>query len=150
MPRVRKSKELLEALGAFKKDPSRAVDRADNPEGNGELPSCPVYLSDVGHDHWKELAAQVPAKVATGSDAGAFELMVKLFTKSRELSSLGDPSKNQGGLGGLDNKDLNTLIKLMGSFGLTPSGRAYLKVQKVEKPVENPFANLAKPVLVKK
>jgi hypothetical protein len=125
MARPKTPTSILDARGAFKKDPGRA--RPKEPSGNGVLsdlsPALPLELTHLFSQElfdlcWDELHAQIPAGVATGTDYTTFYLCVEMLATHKAV--------------GLSDGRFSKLITLMGKFGLNPSDRAGLVVDKKE------------------
>lgn len=126
MARPRTATNILDARGAFQKDPQRK--RPDEPKPKTKFrKNAPAHLTAEQRSVWKELVRQIPAGVLTGADAAVVEITVVLFAQFRELGAC------------MPAAQLTRMCALMGRLGLDPSGRASLVV-----PVEkaNPFADL--------
>jgi len=75
MPRPRKPTALLELNGAFKKNPARALDREDEPQGHDEIGDPPADFcnetsptSRAKREIWFRFLAEAPEGCITGSD----------------------------------------------------------------------------------
>src|SRR5215813_5284049 len=111
MGRPRKPTAILEASGAFLKNPQRKRDSEVIP--TGELGDPPSRLEREEIAMWHELAADLLPGVAKNSDRPAFELLVCLmvgFTRKR-----------------LSGAELGQLTALQGRFGMTPADRSKVK-----------------------
>ena len=123
MARPRTATNILDARGAFQKDPQRK--RPNEPKSTIAFrASAPAHLTAEQCAVWAELVTQIPAGVLTGSDAAVVEITAVLFAQFRELGA------------DMPAGHLTRMCALMGQLGLSPSGRASLVV-----PVEkvNPF-----------
>lgn len=123
MARPKTPSNILDARGAFKKNPKRA--RPNEPEVKGKLQDDPpLHLDTHQKSCWLEIKRTVPAGVLTSSDALILEVVAVMLAEFR--------------LGYLKMSDgrINRMTTLMGRLGLDPSGRASLVV---EKPKDNPF-----------
>ena len=126
MARPRKPTALLEAKGAFKKNPDRA--RAGEPEVKTPLGQPPAHMTELERACWFEFAELAPTGVLTSADAPALELAACLMAEFRTVKS-DFPATKIGRLQGL-----------LGAFGMTPADRAKLSI---EKPKDvNPFSDL--------
>ena len=86
--------------------------------GEGEIGDAPDTLSPLGVKAWNYLVGQCPAGVLTGSDRAAMELVASSY------ASLWDEDKP------LTIPQKNTVLAMLGKFGLTPTERAGLIVNK--------------------
>jgi len=115
MGRPRTATAILDARGAFNKDPQRK--RVD-PVVTSKLPrQAPADLTKVQAKWWHKLRKQIPPSVITGADQVAFHLLVTLWVEFLD-----------------DGRDFPTsriaqLRGLMGDFGMTPSARAKLAIK---------------------
>ncbi len=131
MGRPRTATAVLEARGAYKKNPQRLAEREDEPSGVGPIGNAPETLTDEAIVIWGELKKVLPKGVATGSDRMAFALLCDLAAQSRA--------------GVLEPKLLTQYIKLLGLFGLTPADRSRLKIApEKEKKKDESFAGLTR------
>ncbi|MCU7916561.1 MAG: P27 family phage terminase small subunit [Candidatus Thiodiazotropha sp. (ex Gloverina cf. vestifex)] len=123
MARPRTPTKVLELKGSFKKDPQRK--RESEPSVSHDFDkSAPDHLNEVETGCWDELVKQIPAGVLSASDLTSLEIAAKLLAEWREDSK------------GMATARIARLTNEMGKFGLNPSARASLTV---EKPKENPF-----------
>jgi hypothetical protein len=123
MSRPRTPTKLLELKGSFKKNPGRA--RSDEPVVTESLGSVPGELSDAEIMAWNEIVAYSPMGVLTQADTIEVELAARLLAKIRADFE----NVNITGL-----RHLHTVL---GKFGMNPSDRSKLGVEK--EPVYNPF-----------
>jgi hypothetical protein len=99
----KKDPALLDAKGAFIKNPSRRRKREPKPQSTGELGSAPSRLSKEERAVWKELAEQFSG-VLGFADRQNFEKMVRLEAASRD------------DFFGMRVGDRNLLVKLTSQF----------------------------------
>lgn len=126
MPRPRTATNILEAKGAFRKDPQRA--RPNEPKVLSPFPASPPdFLAGDECGCWREIVAAAPAGVLTGADVFAVELTARLLAELRRDGSEMPASR------------LGHLRQQLSRLGLDPSGRASLTV---DQPKENEFADL--------
>jgi hypothetical protein len=81
MPRPRKPTALLELSGAFRKNPSRAHDRAHEPRPNTPLGEAPIALTDSEKQIWAEFDEH--GFWLTGADRFMTEVAVRLMDEHR-------------------------------------------------------------------
>lgn len=135
--RPRKPTKLLELAGAFKHNPDRAKDRAEEPQPDAPMSATPPgYMSARAKKIWIEWFAVAPPGVMFASDQFSFEQFCELYARCRARRFL------------VDNKDLMRLEAMYARFGMTPADRTRIKVaQKVDPKKANPHAEFAKPPL---
>jgi phage terminase small subunit len=112
VPRPRKPTAVLEASGAFIKNPQRK--RPLEPKPTGELGDPPSHLEREEVLTWHEMAADIPPGVATNADRRMFEVLVCLMVGFRHRR--------------LSGTELGQLTSLSGRFGMTPADRSKVKV----------------------
>lgn len=122
MARTRKPTAIMEASGAFDRDPAR---RRIDPETTGELGDPPRHLTPDNKKIWKEIAASLPVGVAKNADRMAFEVLVGLMHRFRNAD--------------LSGAQLSSLTGLLSKFGLTPASRASVATPASTKEGSNPF-----------
>lgn len=116
MGRPRTPSKVLEARGAFAKNPQR---RRDNePEVREPLGSPPEGLSEAEGRAWHEIALYAPVGVLTQADRLTMELACTLIAEYRADRS------------GFAAQKYARLQSLLGSFGMTPSDRSKLSIEK--------------------
>ena len=125
MSRPRKPTKILEASGAFKRNPKRK--RGSEPEVTTPIGNAPEHMEADQVTAWCEIVVSAPAEVLTGADRLALEIAAVLMAEFRE-----DPREFQAA-------KLTRLTALLGQFGMTPSERSKLGVG--NKPKENAFAD---------
>lgn len=129
MARPRTPTNLLDARGAFKRNPQRRRD--GEPVVREPLGAPPVSLAGAALVAWNEIVMTAPIGVLTEADRLAVEMAAHLLAEFRTDPTAFLPAK------------LMRLQSLLGTFGMTPSDRAKLSIPKA-KERENPFAALDK------
>lgn len=126
MARPRKPTNVLELKGAFKQNPNRGAERANEPEAAGEIGDAPARLSEFERECWQELVSQCHAGVLCAAD--------RLFVEygARVLAQL----RNQVDI---DPKLGIRFETVCARLGMTPSDRSKVALLK-PKEHENPFA----------
>ena len=126
MSRPRKPTALLEASGAFRKNPARRRARLNEPEGTGPIGEPPEWLNAGERECWRELVADAVPGVLTRSDNNFVALLASLYAKvkARKVSAAIYVQFRRG----------------LSELGLTPTGRASMHVP--AKPLPNPFAEI--------
>mgnify|MGYP000305144252 CR=1 FL=1 len=122
----RKPTQVLEATGAFRRNPNRR--RGAEPQVSDSLGAPPPHLSPTEIQAWQEFAAQTAPGVLSASDRHLVEQASRLVAESRENYAQFSASK------------IGLLNKLLNQMGLTPVGRASLSVPP-QKSETNPFAH---------
>ena len=122
----RKPTAVLEAKGAFKKDPQRRRD--GEPEVNTPLGPPPGHLSPDEHKAWNELAGLAPDNVLTSADRVSVEAAARLLVEMR------------ADFAAMQTTRINMFSKLLGQFGMNPVDRSRLSVAKPKD--ANPFDQL--------
>lgn len=126
MARPRTPTNVLEMRGAFKKNPQRLKDRADEPLVLEPIGDPPATFTGDQLQAWNDIIGSAPGGVLTLADRLAVEGAARLLA----LDRIGKASDSQGRL----------LYALLGKFGMTPSDRSKVSAQK--KAPSNPFSNL--------
>jgi hypothetical protein len=139
MSRPRKPTAVLEASGAFDKNPSRAFDRMNEPRPTTSLGPPPDWFlkkeSGVSQSHlaiWRELEAQAIEGVLTGSDRFIFESTCRLMYRVRSNTAT--------------TGDFAQLKACLSELGLTPAARtrvAQRKAKEADKRTPEGWAALA-------
>jgi hypothetical protein len=114
---------VLEAKGAFEKDPKRK--RVD-PVATGDLGKAPSYFTDTQIRIWEELKCQLPVGLAKSADRCIFEIAVCLMDRFRSV--------------GLKSTELAQLINTLGRLGMSPSDRSKCAVPPAPDPQGNEFS----------
>lgn len=124
MARPRTPTKLLDARGAFKKDPQRK--RHGEPEVRDPLGSPPDWLTEFQLVEWREIVHRAPLGVLTAADWHSVAIASVLYAEFKTDAASMPVAR------------ITTLEKLLGKFGMSPSDRAKLSI---EKPKDaNPFA----------
>jgi hypothetical protein len=113
MGRIPVPTEILDAKGSFLKHPERH--RPNEPQETRPLGNAPKYLTDEQKKLWGEIAHNLPPGVGKISDRFAFEMLVRLMAKERADA--------------INNNQRGQLIKLLGSFGMTPADRSKISIE---------------------
>lgn len=115
MARPRTATNILDARGAFRKDPQRK--RPHEPKPSETFPAtCPAYLTEAQAECWHEVRRLCPDGVLTSADPIVVEIVACLLAEFRR---------------GPDEMQVSRITRLtseMGKIGLTPSSRAGLTV----------------------
>lgn len=125
MGRHRKPSNVLDAAGAFKKNPNRS--RSD-PKTKGEIGRAPAYLSKTEQKAWRDIVKQAPHGVLTGSDRIMVETAARYLAEARDGWSDMSAANRTG------------LVGVMGRLGLSPADRA--KIAMPGDDDDDPFADL--------
>lgn len=125
MPR-RLPASVLEAKGAFTKDPQR---KRIDPVSSGELGEAPSYFSDEQRTIWNELKETLPPGLAKSADRMMAEISVRLMHKFRTS--------------GLTASELSQLINALGRLGLSPADRTKCSIAPEPKSRESEFNEFA-------
>ncbi|WP_374349179.1 hypothetical protein [Chitinimonas sp.] len=131
MARPRTPTNVLDARGAFKKDPQRGRARAGEPEPNGPIGEPPERLNDSQRDAWAEIVGTAHDGVLCRADRLSVEMAACLLAEF-----WADPVAFPSGR-------LARLEGLLGKFGMTPSDRSKVGVPG-GKQKTNAFAALLK------
>jgi phage terminase small subunit len=119
MPRPRTATKILEARGAFKKNPNRKRDH--EPQSGLAFPKRPPSrLTPEQRAAWREVVRIAPGGVLTGADTVTVEIVAVLLAEFR-ADSRAFPTNR-----------LARLTSEMGKIGLSPSARAGLEIHKPE------------------
>ncbi|MDP9039823.1 MAG: hypothetical protein M3O02_11220 [Acidobacteriota bacterium] len=164
MGRPRKPTAVLEATGAFQKDPRRAEARANEPKANGPIGDPPAYFDNVHRAIWFELIDECPSGVLAKSDRKHLELASRLTAKMRIV-----PGRMQGWLWALGNcmvqmgvnkqevedmkddlraalgctsQELSLLATTLTRMGMTPADRSRVHGDPDKPKDDDPFAAL--------
>jgi phage terminase small subunit len=112
MGRIPVPTAILDARGSFLKHPERR--RPNEPQEARPLGNAPMCLTPEQKKLWREIARNLPPGVGKISDRYAFEILVRLLAKERADS--------------INNNERGQLIKLLGSFGMTPADRSKVSI----------------------
>ena len=112
MARPRTATAILEARGAFVKDPKR--NRAD-PVVSDPFPKvAPSHLDPLEVKCWHNLREATPDAVLTGADVETLTVAARLLAESYK------------DFGAMATARIGQLISIMGKFGMSPADRAKL------------------------
>ena len=158
--RPRKPTAVLEATGAFRKNPQRAAARANEPKPNGPIGKPPAYFDAAHKKVWKELVGESQRGVLTKADRKHLELTTRLTCRMRvvpgrmtkALNFLGDALITLGmdkaevaefktdirKTLGCSAQELSLLSTCLQRMGMTPADRSKVYGEPEEKPVD-PF-----------
>lgn len=128
MGRPRTPSNVLDARGAFKKNPNRA--RPDEPAVDGEIGDPPERFTDGQRAAWFDFTLTCHAGVIGTADRIALEIAAVLLDDFR-MNPVDMPAAK-----------LARLDSLLGRFGMTPSDRSKVKAPKKE--AANAFKHLVK------
>lgn len=128
MARPRTPTNVLDARGAFKKNPQR---RRSEPDAGGPIGAPPDDLSQGARLAWERIVRIAPAGVLTEADQMMLQLASELWAEWAVAPTEFAPAK------------MTRLEAQLGKFGLAPSDRAKLSIQKAPKD-DNPYAALDK------
>jgi hypothetical protein len=126
MGRPRTPSNILDARGAFDKNPNRR--RENEPDAVGDVGTHPERFNAGEVLAWNDIVSTCHAGVLCRSDRLAVEMAAVLYAMFRA-----DPA-------GMPAAKVARLDSLMARFGMTPSDRSKVTAPKKEK--ENPFAAL--------
>lgn len=116
MGRSRTPTKVLEARGAFKKDPQRKRD--GEPEVTTPLGAPPERLAPLQVRAWQEIAQTAPLGVLTEADRLDVEITAKLLAASwTDFAEMTDGARKQ-------------LHTMLGKYGMNPADRAKLSIEK--------------------
>ncbi|HUS94850.1 MAG TPA: hypothetical protein VMZ24_06730, partial [Patescibacteria group bacterium] len=127
MSRPRTPTKILDARGAFKKNPQRSRD--GEPEVRDPIGSAPDRLEDLERQAWDEVVRYAPMGVLTEADRHHVEELCILLAESWRLRA-----KMQTSTRALINK-------MLGQIGMNPSDRSRISIEKPRN--ENPFDSLS-------
>lgn len=129
---ARKPTNVLELNGAFKHNPSRALDRQDEPEVVGDIGDPPEHLSPEAAACWREIVSLAHEGTLGAGDRLVMEHGAQLLAQLR-----------------LANWDVHPTLLLryeafLGKLGLTPADRSKVKAPK-KKAAANPLDRFKRP-----
>lgn len=162
--RPRTPTDVLDAKGAFKKDPQRKAARQNEPKPNGPVGEPPSYFDDFHRGIWGELIDECPERVLTKADRKHLELATRLTAKMRIvpgrmhrwLKFLGEALLMLGmnpidveamkedfrAALGCSSQELSLLATTLTRMGMTPADRSRVQAEP-ENPDDDPFEQLA-------
>lgn len=112
MPQPRKPSAVLEASGAFSKNPKRAAARSGEPRPIALLESVPSHLKPAAAACFREILEQAHAGVVSVADSVALEVTAELLAEFRSAPAAFSAAK------------LTRLMASLSLFGLTPADRS--------------------------
>lgn len=121
MSRPRTAVEILEARGAFARNPNRQRPPEPKPE-NAVPEQPPAHLNDKQIEAWNRIVRTAPPGVLTSAD----ELMVEMAA-CLLAEFMADPV-------GMKTPRIARLERLLAKFGLSPQDRTNLSIPEPEKP----------------
>lgn len=130
MPAVKKPTKILELNGAFKKNPKRAAERADEPIPTEPIGGCPDHLTDNHKVIWDELVANCVEGVLTIQDRGAFEQLVCAVYELRHGVTRMHPQTGDIVTVPASRLERDSAFRMFCKFGMTPSDRSNVQVPK--------------------
>lgn len=119
MARNRTPTSILDAKGAFAKNPNRA--RPNEPTTDQPIGNPPSYLSKEEKKIWKERVKQAIPGVLKFSDRTAFELLVRLDNTMRNDRA------------NMKVSEMSLLVSLCSKFAMTPADRSKVNVEQPKK-----------------
>lgn len=114
MARPRTPTAILEAKGAFAKNPQRAHARAGEPKPRAGIGNPPDDLADDVRSCWHDIVSCCSPGVLTAADRIAVLSTARLLAReNRGIISTGERGQ---------------LHRMLAEMGMTPKGRAYIHV----------------------
>lgn len=126
MPKPRTPSAVLEARGAFDKDPAR---RREDFEAGAFDPTPPKYFKANQRAVWNEIIGVLPPSVLQATDRMAVELATRLIAQFRSLDDAEVTSAQVA--------QIRTALAVL---GMTPADRSRVSAKKEAQ--ANPFAAL--------
>ncbi len=129
-------------------NPGKRPMNDDEPEATSGIPPVPIHMTEDEQAAWKKLGEQLNAAgVLTNLDAMAFEILVRAYVRvvdaARKVAEHGPVWMEKGDskipkfayspYWAMQNKEEKKLIALLAEFGLTPSSRTRVKIEKEAK-----------------
>jgi phage terminase small subunit len=128
MGRPRKPTAALELSGAFKRNPQRRRDRADDPVVDEPVGPPPRHLSEQARKIWNRIARSEAGTWLRVTDRDALEVYCGLKAQA------------ETDLAGMQSSRISLLNKYQNDLGLTTTARTKVKAFKAEELEPNPFA----------
>lgn len=126
MARPKTPTRILDARGSFRKHPERRRD--GEPEVKNPLGAVPESLTSGEIACWNEIVSYSPVGVLTEADRLAVELAACLLAEFRDDRA------------GFAAGKMGRLQSMLGQFGMNPSDRAKLSIEKPKD--DNPYNDL--------
>lgn len=123
MARPRTPTNVLELRGAFKRNPQRRADRADEPQPKGDVGAPPEWLAADAVRAWHDIVAVAPGGVLGDTDRIYLEVASELLALKRRV-----------GVEAIDPAKLNRLETMLGKLGMNPADRSKVKAPGSGKP----------------
>lgn len=131
MARPRLPTAVLEARGAFKKDPQRAAAREGEPVELEELGPPPQDLPVAVRVVWEELVDCAHKGVLSKADRQTVEIAARLFAEFRAKGAAMEAGK------------IGRLQAALSELGMSPASRSKVKAPS-KAPAANPLAGILK------
>ena len=126
MARPRKPTAVLDARGAFKKDPQRK--RHGEPIVKTPIGEAPADFNELQRAAYRQIMEQAPPGVLTSADTVTVEALANLLALFRsDRANFPIPAYGR-------------MQSLLGTLGMTPADRSKLSIAPIQS--ENPFAML--------
>lgn len=129
MGRPRTPTNVLDARGAFKKNPQRGAARENEPEPNGDIGEPPQGITLDQHEAWKEIVACAPEGVLCKADRIALRVAATLYAEF-----IRNPAD-------MPAARIARLDSILARFGMTPADRSKVGAPKGGKPKGNAFSS---------
>lgn len=121
--RPRKPSNVLEMSGAFRKNPQRRAERANEPQPTAPIGDPPPHLTANAARAWQDIVRLAPGGVLGDTDRLYVEIAAELLAMKRELGVLAmEPAK------------LNRLETMLGKLGMNPADRSKVNAPGSGKP----------------
>lgn len=122
MARRRTATNVLDATGAFQKNPKRRNARKNEPKPTGKIGDPPKWFDKNREGVWRELVEQSAPGVLTNSDRAVLERVSDLLWQSREKPGEFPAAKD------------NLLMRGLSMIGMTPADRSKISAVQDDKP----------------
>jgi len=126
MARPRKPTNVLQLAGAFKKNPARGRERANEPKPNGPVGDPDAWMDETQRKCRDWIIRKCPAGVLGDCDEGILEIAAQL--RAMQVN------------GQIDNKGLALLKACYTELGMTPASRSKVQAAKPDAPAAGEFA----------
>ena len=163
MPAHKKPTAVKIAEGNRGKFGKAKLNPADEPKPKKEIPKCPSFLSDEAKKEWKRLSEHLyDCGLLTTVDGNQLALLCQAWgrwveaEKRLEEEDLLVPKDN--GRGGMTTNpllavaqsEMDRLLKLLTSFGMTPAARSGMSVKKPEDSEKDLWAQFVEKTRIRK
>jgi phage terminase small subunit len=142
MARNRTPTSILEANGAFDRNPDRGRARENEPIPSGPLGDPPERLTRVQREVWIELSQEIPDGVLSVAD----RKLLEIYCRFEAFARGGDPDESGAAMPPqkLKASEYNLMVSILSRMGMTPADRSKLNVPSPEKEkATNTFEELA-------